>query len=112
MKELNVQDFIETALEIGIDTTGQTKRGTERMDGFKTVSSDEVEAVRAALKQCDENAKSVILDTLSSETRGNGMNYYQLDAKRTQAHEIENGFIFGMRGANQVCWMKLWYMWE
>ena len=61
----NVRDSIELALAIGIDTGKEILCDSDRTKGIKPISSDEVEAFCSELKQCDENSKFVIFDTLS-----------------------------------------------
>ena len=63
-KRRKCRDYFEIALEVGIDTTGGILdlRAMEGMEGIKTVSSDELEAFRSALKECDKNSTFVILE--------------------------------------------------
>lgn len=58
----------EIDLEIGVDT-GREILCADRMKGIKPISSDEIEAVRSELNQCDENSKTIILDALSGITK-------------------------------------------
>lgn len=59
----------EIALEIGIEDGREIFCDADRMKGIKPISSDEIEAVRSELNQCDENSKTIILDALSGITK-------------------------------------------
>lgn len=61
----NVRDEFKIALALGIDTTGgiETLEATKLTEDIKAVSSEELEAFRSAIKECDENSKFVAIDT-------------------------------------------------
>ena len=65
------KNSIESALKVGIDTGTPIFRdgNMEGLKGIKPLSSDEIEAIRSELKQCDENSKFLIFDASSEVTK-------------------------------------------
>ena len=61
----NVRDSIELALAIGIEPGKEILTDAERIKGIKPMSSDKIETFCSELKQCDENSKHIIIDTMT-----------------------------------------------